>query len=356
MMWPFGRSSQRVEYRQSYSDAVVAGILAAAGGGNVLPTTLATVEAAAGLWSRGLASADVTPDGSLALAGIGPDVLAGVGRDLCRRGESVYMIEVTAAGVRLLPASSWAITGGVSPETWRYELTFPLPSGRFVKTSRPSEAVVHFKYATLKNAPWKGVPPLTFAALTGRLAASLENQMADEAGGPVGSILTIPEATNPTEGEDDVDPMAEVRTGIASAKGAPILVETVMGGHGDRGQAPSRDWDAKRFGAAWPEAVADARQDVASTIYAALGIPLSLVTLPADGTGQRVAWQRFVGSTMSPLGRLVSHELRLKLDPLAALTFKALNAADVVSARSRSIGSLVKAGVPVEEARRVVGL
>ena len=77
-MWPFGRS-QPVEHRQSYTDAVVAGILAAAGGGSALPTALATVETAAGLWARGMASADVTPDGSLALAGVGPDVLAGVG-------------------------------------------------------------------------------------------------------------------------------------------------------------------------------------------------------------------------------------------------------------------------------------
>ena len=58
---------------------------------------------------------------------------------------------------------------------------------------------------------------------------------------------------------------------------------------------------------------------------------------------------------MSPLGRLVAHELRLKLDPLAALGFKDLNAADVVS-RARAIGSLVKAQVPLDEARKVVGL
>ena len=110
-----------------------------------------------------------------------------------------------AAGVRLLPASSWSISGGIAPEHWTYTLEFPLPSGRVVKTSRPSAAVLHFRYAVQSSAPWKGVPPLTWAALTGRLAAGLENAMADEASGPVGSILTIPESTNPTEGEDDAD-------------------------------------------------------------------------------------------------------------------------------------------------------
>ena len=354
-MWPFGRS-QPVEHRQSFTNAVVNALLAAAGGGNVLPTTLAPVEAASGLWARGLAAADVTPDGSLALAGVGPDVLAGVGRDLCRFGECVYMIDVNEHGVRLLPASSWSISGGVSPETWSYALEFPLPSGRVVKTSRPAAAVCHFRYAVQKNAPWKGVPPLAFAALTGRLAASLEDMMANEAGGPQGSIFSIPEATNPTKGSDDVDPMAPARTGIATARGAPILLETPAGGHGDRGQAPLREWDSRRYGADWPDAVSTARPDIANTIYSALGIPLSLVTSTADGTGQRVAWQRFVGSTMSPLGRLVAHELRQKLDPLAALGFADLTAADVLVSRARAIGSLQKAGVPIEEARRVVGL
>ena len=352
--WPFGRSHQ-VEYRQSYTDAVVAGILAAAGGGSALPNALGAVEAASGLWARGMASADVTPDGSLALAGVGPDVLAQVGRDLCRTGESVHMIEVDADGVRLLPASSWSVRGGVSPETWSYDLEFPLPSGRVLKTSRPSAAVCHFRYAVQKNAPWAGVAPLTFAATTGRLAASLEEMMANEAGGPQGSIFSIPEATNPTSGADEVDSMAPARTGIASARGAPILLETPVRGYGDSGQGTLREWDARRFGAAWPEAVSRARPEIAATVYAALGVPLSLVSQPADGPGQRVGWQRFVGSTIGPLGRLVSHELRLKLDPLAALGFADLNAADVVS-RSRSIGSLVKAGVNIDEARRVVGL
>ena len=260
-MWPFGRS-QPVEHRQSFTDQVVAGILAAAGGGSALPNALATVETAAGLWARGLAAADVTPDGSLALAGVGPDVLAGVGRDLCRIGESVFMIEVTPDGRASTPGELVEHQRGVSPETWSYALEFPLPSGRVVKTSRPAAAVCHFRYAVQKNAPWKGVPPLAFAALTGRLAASLEDMMANEAGGPQGSVFSIPEATNPTEGEDDVDPMAPARTGIATARGAPILLETPAGGYGDRGQAPLREWDAKRYGADWPDAVSTARPDI----------------------------------------------------------------------------------------------
>ena len=209
------------------------------------------------------------------------------------------MIDVNENGVRLLPASSWSVSGGVSPETM--DLRARVPATERASPSRLRGRLrlfCHFKYAVQSLAHrGKGVPPLTWAALTGRLAAGLENQMADEASGPVGSILTIPESTNPTEGEDAADPMADVRTGIAAAKGAPVLVETTAGGYGDRSQAPARDWDAKRFGAAWPEAVAGARQDVATTIYSALGIPLSLVTLPADGTGQREgSRQRFMSA------------------------------------------------------------
>ena len=351
--WPFGQRGA-VEHRGSYTDAVVAGILAAAGGQSALPGALGAVEAAAGLWARGLATAEVTPDG-LALAAVGPDVLAQIGRDLARRGESVFMIDVDRDGVRLLPACGWTISGGVSPTRWVYALEFALPSGRVAKTTRPGAAVCHFKYATLSSAPWKGVDPLTFAALTGRLAAGLETQMADEASGPTGSIFSIPESTNPTKGEDDIDPMAGARAGIAGAKGAPILLETPAGGYGDPGQAPRREWEARRFGAAWPAAVADARPHIQNTIYSVMGIPLSLVNLPADGAGQREAYRRFLYSTIIPVSKLVSTELRSKLDPAAALGFAELAASDVVS-RSRAIGSLVKAGVSIEDARRVVGL
>ena len=53
---------------------------------------------------------------------------------------------------------------------------------------------------------------------TAALAANLESRLAQEAGGPVGSFLSVPEGTNP-----DDDTLADLRTGVAAAKGTSDL-------------------------------------------------------------------------------------------------------------------------------------
>ena len=88
LMWPMKR---KIEDRQSggipFSDAVVEAIVQAAGGtAPADPTAIAAVEAAAGLYARCLAGATIT-DPTKAIT---PPVLALIGRDLIRRGESVH--------------------------------------------------------------------------------------------------------------------------------------------------------------------------------------------------------------------------------------------------------------------------
>ena len=41
--------------------------------------------------------------------------------------------------------------------------------------------------------------------------------------------------------------------------------------------------------------------------------------LPADGTGQREAWRRFLHGSVSPVARIVQGELRAKLDDTGAV-------------------------------------
>ena len=92
-------------------------------------------------------------------------------------------------------------------------------------------------------------------------------------------------------------------------------------------------------------------------MYAACGVPPSLVTLPADGTGQREAWRRFLHGSVSPVARLVQTKLRAKLDtPALALDLGSLYAADVTG-RARAWRSLVGATgtMPDADARRLVG-
>ena len=94
------------------------------------------------------------------------------------------------------------------------------------------------------------------------------------------------------------------------------------------------------------------------SIYAACGVPPSLVTLPADGTGQREAWRRFLHGSVSPMARIVQGELRDKLDsPALTLDFASLFAADL-SGRARAYRSLAgrDAKIPEADARRLAGL
>ena len=97
--WPFG--SRKVETRQSqggagYTDAVVRALLETAAGGVVAdPAATAALEAAAGVYARAFAVAEVQPM-TASTAALTAPCLALMARDLIRRGEHVAAIEVDA--------------------------------------------------------------------------------------------------------------------------------------------------------------------------------------------------------------------------------------------------------------------
>ena len=184
---------------------------------------------------------------------------------------------------------------------------------------------------------------------TAALASNLETRLAQEAGGPVGSFLSVPEGTNP-----DGDTLADLQSGVASAKGHPILHETVVRGNGDPGGAPHGDLRPVRFGASWPSAVAELRDPISQSVMLACGIPTALVS-NSDGTAAREGLRRFLTTTIRPVARIIETELRAKLDSGAALTFGELAASDITG-KARAVGSLVKAGMSIEDARSVAGL
>ena len=168
-MWPFGKF-EHMEHRESATDAIVSALISQAGGSSVPPSVeaLGAVEAAAGLWSRAFASATVEPTTPATLA-LTPTVLAAIGRGLAARGEAVFEVEVNGA-VQLTQASSWKVSGGTRPETWRYAVELPLPSGKVSKRTLPADAVLHVRYATRPSKPWAGISPLGMADETRALA------------------------------------------------------------------------------------------------------------------------------------------------------------------------------------------
>ena len=341
-MWPFSRTERR---QASYTDGVVAAILARATGTHADP---AAVEAAAGALARAFASAEITPVTRTTRV-VTPDVLAQIGRALIVHGEIVFVIEVTGSGdVTLTPASGWDVTGGADPRSWRYRCDLAGPSGS-VTIFRSTESVIHCRYSVDPARPWQGVGPLDRARLSGRLAAELEAALGDEASGTRGHLLPVP-----TDGQDDS--VSELRRDIGSLKGKTALVETTAAAWGDgRPMAPRGDYEPKRIGANPPASLATLRSDAALAVLSACGVPVELVT-PGDGTSAREGLRRFLHLTVQPLATCIAAELGVKLDtPNLTLSFDKLFASDL-SGRARAFQSMVGGGMAVDRAAALAGL
>ena len=342
MKWPW---KTRPEIRSSnYTDLALAAQYYSAAGTTSHVSLIAALEVASGIWGRSLAAAGVEP-ASAALAGLTPSVLADIGTQLCRHGEALYTLSVEGGRVVLYPVANFDVQGDYDPRTWRYQVT---QSGPTSTTTRrlTADDVLHVRLSVDPGQPWKGRSPMSRCPETAALASALESRLAQEAGGPVGSFLSVPEGTNP-EG----DTLGDLRTGIAGAKGAPILHETVVRGHGDPGGAPHGDLRPVRFGAAWPSAVSELRDPISQSVMLACGIPISL-TSNSDGTAAREGLRRLLTTTIKPVAKILETELRAKLDPAAALTFGELAASDI-SGKARAVSQLVKAGMDIDTARSV---
>ncbi len=242
MQWPWSRPERRAT-SDSYAEQVAAALLDAASGSSDLGQGVATLEVAAGLWSRGFASARVQPNPYGLLTA---PVLAWLARELCLSGEAVGLLEVTDGRLMLIPAICDEITGGPSPDTWRYKLDLVGPSTTRTVT-REAGAVVHIRYGATSGAPWAGVAPWQAAEVSASLLANLEGRLRQESRGRVGYILPVP--VDPKDDDDDADPLAGIKGTLKALKGELALVETLAGGYGDKASAPAEDWKPRRLGA-----------------------------------------------------------------------------------------------------------
>lgn len=346
MRWPWSKPETRAA---PYADAVIAAILADSRGGSTSAkvSTTGAVEAAASLAARAFASAKVSPD----VPAVSPLVLSTIGREIVRRGEVLFIIDVDGvAGLRLTPAVSWDVEGGPAPETWTYRAQLAGPS-HDVERYAPAAGVVHVRAYVEPSAPWRGISPLDAAASTARLLAETETALADESSGPRGYVVTVP------QGEDDDDALAGLKADIANLKGSTALVETTAAGWGEgRGAAPSQDWKPQRIGGNPPDTMRQLRQDAEACILGATGTPVELIAARSDGAAVREAWRRYAHAFLTPIGEIVSAEMAEKLDVAGlALDFSALFASDITG-RARAFASMVNGGMEIERAAALSGL
>ena len=333
----------------SLTDEIVQRILARAEGGVTLPTSTAVQEIAAGIWGRSFAAVKVEPEGSAAAEALTPSVLAMIGRSLLTGGNSVWAVRVRGGAIRLDPVSDWTVTGDPDESTWKYVASRAGPS-RQTSQKLGSARVVHIRIGNSPSEPWRGQGPLQIAATSATLAARLEEQLAEEASGPVGSVIPVPKAS---VAEDTLV------NDLKGLKGQLALVESTASGWGEGSQAApgagQGDWRVQRLGFDPPTGVAGVRSGVAAQLLAAAGVPVALLG-EADGTNLRESIRVMLHTTLTPVGRVCLAELRDKLDaPGLAFDWSGLFAADLVG-RARSFKSLVAGGMPVSEAAGLSGL
>ena len=349
MRWPWQHRERR-DSGGDFSDSVIRLIEAQAAGSAADASSTAAVEAAAGALSRAFASAEVVGEPWVAEA-VTPSVLAQIGRDLVRSGDSIHVIRMGAAGmVRLIPASSWHWEGSHDPDSWTVRATCYGPSTS-TTWNLPGAAVVFVKWGSTPGQPYAGTGPLSWAHTTARLQSEAERSLADEAGGPLAQLLAVPQDGGDDSGED---PLKMLRADIAKARGKALLVETSAAGWGEgKAAAPQRDWQASRLGPMPPESMATIRKDAFEAVLAACGTPPSLF-LDSDGTSQREAVRRWHLGTVLPLARLLEHELTAKLETGVRLKFD--NYPLDLAGRAQAFQKLVAGGVAVNDALATSGL
>jgi len=162
------------------------------------------------------------------------------GRALIRGGEVVL---VATGDLRMVPASSWDITGTYDPESWRCSVELAGPDGGTRKTYRAQD-VIHLRYSTDPERPWYGVGPIESAAMAGRLSAELVHALGDEVAGTRGYLLPIP-----VDGEDPT--VRKLKEDLKTLARALAVVESQSSGQWTEQApqtSPSGGWTPQRLG------------------------------------------------------------------------------------------------------------
>ena len=126
-------------------------------------------------------------------AAITTEVRARIGRELARRGECVFAIDVDGAGaVSLGVAGFWDVRSeGLDFGRWNYRVTQYGPSSTRSRLL-PAASVIHCRYASFPLRPWAGRSPLAFSHLSASFAAKLETALAFESGFVSAQIVAEP--------------------------------------------------------------------------------------------------------------------------------------------------------------------
>ena len=308
-------------------------------------SALGAVEASVGLWSRCLSLCQPRPTDRRELRAITPSLLALAGRELALRGRFVARIVVRGGRVRLLPSAYVDAWGGVDPSEWRYTLSSIGASHTETVTNLQASEVVDIRYSQLIRDIDRGRSPLQNAHESVRMLFGATRSASNEFAVGVARIIAGKDAlvapqTGATASQEQTDRITRnINDAISNDPGVKYH--------------KAGEIDVHRIGAEVDKGTTDVLTAAESSIYAAFGIPPSLMQ-GETASGLRESWRTF-RLTVDALAALVAEELREKLYPEAELSTAALRLTDL-TAIARSVHSLTQSGLSVEDALRKVGL
>ena len=325
----------------SYTDLVLAGLLAQHGGGAAAAEwATGAVQSAAGLWARCLSVATSEHEA------VSPDVLGGIGFDLAVVGEHVSVLHVDGTGrVSLLRASSWNISGGADPATWMYDASLSTPTGTITRMV-PADGVVHVRYLPDNRTPWRGVAPWKRAPSLSKLTAEVEAALIREVRLPTKIVIPMPQGGN-------IDTNT-LRSDFQNQDYQIAFPTTTSAGFGaGRASAPLSDWKVTRLKSEPDESLVGLCKDVAGQVGVLYGIPNVLTSGSGSETQTREAFRRFVLTAIEPLALIVSRELTRVFEVPVELNLSELAHADIAG-RARAFKALTGAGMSPSDAAEFV--
>ena len=262
-------------------------------------------------------------------------------------GEHVSVLHVDAGGVHFLRGSSWQISGRSDPRSWIYDVTLSGPTGLETRIA-PASGVLHVRYNSDKNTPWRGVAPWRRAPTLATLAAEIEAQLLKEARLPVQQIIPLPSGTGAATGTN-------IKTQLNDGSGV-VMPETTAGAFGaGRSSAPQRDFKVSRLQGEPADGLVMLCKDIPNQIGGLYGIPPVLTGGGGSETQTREAFRRLVLTTIDPIARLIEFELSRSLGEPVDLDLAALSAYDVAG-KARAYKAFVGSGMSEDNAARLAGL
>ena len=329
---------QPPEQRGNLTDSVVKRLVEAAGAEATADAMAASaVESGITLYAQAFQSVEI---GNSA-AGMNRAMLAMIVRDLFTSGNSVWVI---GTDLNHTPVGTYDLVGRVG--RWRYVCTVNQPSGADLRVTVDADQVLHFRRGETTAAPWQGRGPMTIASTTARMLGETERVLGDEMSAQVGRLLPIP---------NDPEEESDLRADLKVMKGRTLLVESQLRDWDRSGGAtPRAEYRTARVGPEPPREVSNLWVNASKGVIAAMGVPVGLVH-GAAGSGYRELWRMFLHGSVQPLATVIEDECEAKLNARPDLSFSRLFASDL-QGRARALASMVTAGVPIDQARRLAGL